>query len=105
MILSLIDIIFTYMIESFGCKHTEKVWKGISTGKWSSEISNKALRKMFMINAAGNIQDLKIPPSNRLHKLKGDMKDYWSISINDQWRIIFKWVDTNAYDVEIIDYH
>ncbi len=53
------------MIESFGCKHTEKVWKGVRTKKWSDDIANKALRKMIMINAAGDIQDLTIPPSNR----------------------------------------
>ncbi|MEP1094828.1 MAG: type II toxin-antitoxin system RelE/ParE family toxin [Cyclobacteriaceae bacterium] len=93
------------MIESFGCKHSEKVWKGEKTKKWNDKIANNALRKMFMINAAGNIHDLTIPPSNRLHKLRGDMKEYWAISINDQWRIIFKWKDTNALDVQIIDYH
>ncbi|MEM6816840.1 MAG: type II toxin-antitoxin system RelE/ParE family toxin [Bacteroidota bacterium] len=93
------------MIVSFGCKHTEKVWKGIKTKKWSIEISNNALRKLFMINAAGDTQDLKIPPSNRLHKLKGNQKGYWSISINDQWRIIFKWKSGNACEVQIIDYH
>jgi len=93
------------MIERFGCKHTEKVWQGIRTKKWSDEIANNALRKMTMINAAGDIKDLKIPPSNRLHKLKGNRKEYWAISINDQWRIIFMWENTNAHDVQIIDYH
>lgn len=93
------------MIESFGCKHTKRVWKGEPSRKWSDEIANKSLRKMIMINAAGDIQDLKIPPSNRLHKLKGNMKEYWSLSINDQWRIIFKWKNVNANDVQIIDYH
>lgn len=93
------------MIKNFGCKHTEKIWKGIKTTKWSTEISNNALRKLFMINAAGDIQDLKIPPSNRLHKLKGNLKEYWSISVNDQWRIIFKWESGNAFEVQIIDYH
>lgn len=93
------------MIESFGCKHTEKVWKGLKTKKWNDTISSNALRKMFMIHAADDIQDLKIPPSNRLHKLKGNMKEYWAIRINDQWRIIFKWSNVNAHDVQIIDYH
>lgn len=93
------------MIESFGCKHTAKVWKGLRSKKWSVELVNKALMKMFMINAAGDIQDFRIPPSNHLHKLKGNMKEYWAISINDQWRIIFKWDNTNAHDVQIIDYH
>jgi proteic killer suppression protein len=93
------------MIESFGCKHAEKIWKGVKTRKWDDGIANKALVKLFMINAAGDIADLKIPPSNRLHKLKGNMKDYWSISINDQWRIVFHWTNNNAQDIQIIDYH
>lgn len=93
------------MIESFGCKHTEMVWKGSRTKKWSDDIANSALRKLIMINAAGNLQDLRIPPSNRLHKLKGDMKEYWAIRINNQWRVIFKWIDSKALDVQIIDYH
>ena len=93
------------MIESFGCKHTEKVWHGTPTRKWSNDIANKALRKMFMINAAGDIQDLKIPPSNRLHKLQGNLKGFWSISVNDQWRVIFKWENNNAQELQIIDYH
>jgi len=58
-----------------------------------------------MIHAAGDIKELKVPPSNRLHKLKGDLNGYYSISINDQWRIIFKWNDGKANDVQIIDYH
>lgn len=93
------------MINSFGCKDTEKVWRGVRTKKWNDEIANRALRKMIMINATGDIQDLTIPPSNHLHKLKGKMKEYWAISINDQWRIIFKWINNNATEVQIIDYH
>ena len=57
------------------------------------------------INAIARVDDLKAPPSNRLHKLKGNLKDFWSVSINNQWRIVFKWDDKNAIDVEIIDYH
>lgn len=93
------------MIESFGCKHTEKVWKGEKTRKWSEEIANRGLRKLIMISAAGDINDLKIPPSNRLHKLKGNLNEYWAISINAQWRVVFKWINKNAKDVQIIDYH
>lgn len=92
------------MIESFGCKYSEKVWKGIRTKKWTDDIANRALRKMIMISAAGDIQDLKVPPSNRLHKLKGNLSEYWAISINDQWRVIFRWKNRNAQDVQIIDY-
>ncbi len=58
-----------------------------------------------MIHAAKDVVDLRIPPGNRLHKLKGDLKDFWAVRINDQWRIIFKWIDNNAHDVQIIDYH
>lgn len=93
------------MIETFGCKYTEKVWDGEKTNKWSSEVVNASLRKLFMIHASDEIRDLIIPPSNRLHKLKGDMKGYWAIRVNAQWRIIFKWKGNNAFDVQIVDYH
>lgn len=93
------------MIESFGCKYTEMVWRSKPTKKWGVEIANKALRKLFILDAADDIRDLKIPPSNRLHKLKGNLKDYHPISINNKWRIIFKWRNGNANDVQIIDYH
>ncbi len=93
------------MIESFSCKHTEKVWKAIPTRKWSIDVANKALRKLFMIHSALDIKDLMIPPANRLHKLKGDLREYYSISINDQWRIIFKWNNGKASNVQIVDYH
>lgn len=66
---------------------------------------NKALRKLFIIHAAIDLKDLMVPPSNRLHKLKGDLKDYWSISVNDQWRLIFRWVDSEASDIQLVDYH
>jgi toxin HigB-1 len=93
------------MIGSFGCKHTEKVWRGEHTKKWSTQIANNALRKLFMIHSVQDIKDLIIPPSNQLHKLKGNLKDYYAIRINDQWRIIFKWQESKAIDVQIIDYH
>lgn len=93
------------MIRSFGCKHTKNVWLGEPSKKWSDEVANRALRKLTMLNAATDIQDLKIPPSNRLHKLKGNLKDYWPISVNNQWRIIFIWADKNAFEIQIIDYH
>ncbi|MDA0195384.1 MAG: type II toxin-antitoxin system RelE/ParE family toxin [Bacteroidetes bacterium] len=93
------------MIISFGCNHTRKIWEGRETKKWNKQIANTALRKLFMLHAAEDLKDLMIPPSNRLHKLKGEMKMYWAICINDQWRIIFKWEHFNAHDVQIIDYH
>lgn len=93
------------MILNFTCKYTERVWKGEKTKKWSDAVVKIALRKLFMLNAACKLNDLRIPPSNRLHKLKNDLKDYYSISINIQWRIIFIWEDCNATNVRITDYH
>lgn len=93
------------MIDSFGSKDTEKIWNGIRVAKLPMEIQTTGRRKLRMINSSQNIQDLTIPPSNKLEKLKGELKDYYSIRINDQWRIIFKWASGNASEVEIIDYH
>ena len=93
------------MIISFGSKDTEKVWNGERVSKWPLEIQEIGRRKLRMINNAQNLSDLKIPPSNHLEKLKGEFKDYYSIRINDQWRIIFKWSKGNAFEAQIIDYH
>jgi len=93
------------MIISFGAKGTEKIWDGIRIAKLPMEIQTIGRRKLRMINNSQNIQDLTIPPSNKLEKLKGNLRDYYSIRINDQWGIIFKWSNGNASDVEIIDYH
>ncbi len=93
------------MILSFGSKETEKVWSGERVRKWPIEIQTTGRRKLRMINNSQNIFDLRIPPSNRLEKLSGNLKDFYSIRINDQWRIIFQWEDGNANNVEIIDYH
>ena len=93
------------MIISFGSKDTEKIWNGIRIAKLPLEIQTIGRRKLRMINNSQNIQDLTIPPSNKLEKKKGQLKDYYSIWINDQWRLIFKWDNGNASDVEIIDYH
>jgi proteic killer suppression protein len=93
------------MIISFGSKETEKIWNGIRVAKLPMEIQSIGRRKLRMLNNSQNIQDLMIPPSNKLEKLKGDLKDYYSIRINDQWRIIFQWADGNAGEVEIVDYH
>lgn len=91
------------MIVSFGSKDTEKIWNGERVKKIPSEIQQIARRKLRMINNSQNWSDLRIPPSNRLEKLKGS--DFYSIRINDQWRIVFRWIDNNAHDVEIVDYH
>jgi len=93
------------MIVSFGNKDTEKVWSGERVKRLPVEIQEAGRRKLRMLNNSQNITDLTIPPSNRLEKLKGKMKDFYSIRINDQWRIIFKWDNGNAYEAEIIDYH
>lgn len=93
------------MIVSFGDKETEKVWEGIMSKKLPHEIQQIARRKLRMINNSVDIVDLRIPPANRLEKLKGDRKEFYSIRINDQWRIIFKWEKGNASGVRIIDYH
>ena len=93
------------MIVSFGSKETEKIWNGIRINKLPNEIQEVGRRKLRMLNNAQNLNDLKIPPSNRLEKLGGNLKEYYSIRINDQWRIIFKWKENNASEVTIIDYH
>ena len=93
------------MIKSFGSKETEKVWEGIRSNKLPNEIQNVARRKLRMINNAQNVNDLRIPPSNHLEKLGGNLKDFHSIRINKQWRIIFIWESDHAFEVEIVDYH
>jgi toxin HigB-1 len=93
------------MIISLGNKDTEKIWLGERIKKIPNEVQEVGRRKLRMLNNSQNISDLTIPPSNRLEKLKGNLKDYHSIRINDQWRIIFKWNSGNAFEVEIIDYH
>jgi proteic killer suppression protein len=89
------------MIVSFGSKETEKIWNGIRINKLPNEIQEVGRRKLRMLNNAQNLNDLKIPPSNRLEKLGGNLKEYYSIRINDQWRIIFKWKENNASEVTI----
>jgi proteic killer suppression protein len=91
------------MIVSFGSKDTEKVWLGERLKNLPLEVQSIGRRKLRMLNNAQNWTDLRIPPSNRLEKLKGS--DFYSIRINSQWRIIFLWKENNAHQVEIIDYH
>lgn len=93
------------MIISFGSKETEKIWNGERVKKLPSEIQQIGRRKLRMLNNSQSINDLKIPPSNRLEKLSGNLKDFYSIRINEQWRIIFKWKSNHAIEVEIVDYH
>ena len=93
------------MIVSFGNSDTEKIWNGIRVKKLPIEIQNIGRRKLRMLNNSAYLMDLRIPPSNRLEKLSGKSKEFYSIRINDQWRIIFKWNAGNATEVEIMDYH
>jgi len=93
------------MIISFGTKDTEHIWLGERVKRIPNEIQHIARRKLRMINNSQNINDLRVPPANRLEKLSGNLKNYYSIRINDQWRIIFKWTNGNAIDIKIVDYH
>jgi proteic killer suppression protein len=88
-----------------GDKNTEKIWEGERVKRLPTEIQEIGRRKLRMLNNSQNLTDLQIPPSNRLEKLKGNLKDFYSIRINDQWRIVFKWAAGNASEVEIVDYH
>lgn len=93
------------MIISFGTKDTEKIWNGERIKNLPTEIQQIGRRKLRMLNNSQNLNDLRIPPSNKLEKLSGKRKDFYSIRINDQWRIVFKWDSVNASDVTILDYH
>jgi toxin HigB-1 len=93
------------MIISFGSKDAEKIWNGERIKRIPIEIQQIGRRKLRMLNNSQNIGDLKIPPSNHLEKLSGKLGDFYSIRINNQWRIVFKWDNNHAKEVEIIDYH
>ena len=93
------------MIVSFGSKVTEKIWEGERVKKLPLEIQQVGRRKLRMLNNSRDVNDLRIPPSNRLEKLKGNKKGFYSIRINNQWRIIFKWENNHSLEVEILDYH
>ena len=93
------------MIKSFDDKESEKIWNGIRSKKFPNEIQDLVRRKLRMINNAQDVNDLRIPPANKLEKLKGDLQEYYSLRINNQWRIIFKWINNDAYEIRIVDYH
>lgn len=93
------------MIRSFQDKETEKLFARAHSRKLPQSIQQVAYRKLRMINNSINLEDLRLPPANRLEKLKGDRKGQHSIRINNQWRICFEWSDGDAYNVEITDYH
>jgi len=92
------------MIKSFTSKETEELFNEISVRRFHS-IERQARRKLLYLHSVRSLQDLLVPPGNKLESLRGDRKGQHSIRINDQWRICFKWKDGNAFDVEIIDYH
>jgi toxin HigB-1 len=93
------------MIRDFKDKETQKVFERKRSRKLPSDIQQVALRKLRMLNRAETLQDLRVPPANRLERLIGDREGQYSIRINDQWRICFLWQDGDALDVEIVDYH
>ena len=93
------------MILSFRCRETEKIFILDCSRKLPKDIQSVALRKLKMLNQSVDLNDLRVPPANRLEKLKGDRRERWSIRINDQWRVCFEWRDGHAYEVEIVDYH
>ena len=92
------------MIKGFRCKETEKVFRRQRCRRFDG-IQRIALRKLLVLDAAGAVKDLRIPPSNRLEKLSGDRGGQYSIRVNGQWRICFRWRSGDAHDVEIVDYH
>lgn len=93
------------MISSFASKETELVFQGTVSRKLPRDIQRTARRKLLYLHEAEDLRDLLAPPGNRLEKLSGDRQGQYSIRINDQWRICFRWQDDKAVDVEIVDYH
>ena len=93
------------MIKSFKCKETQRIFNGLSSRKLPLNIQNRALDRLEMLKNAKTINDLRIPPSNHLEPLSGNRKGQWSIRVNDQYRICFVWINNNAENVELTDYH
>lgn len=93
------------MIKSFGSTETEKIWRGEFSKKIPNEFQRQIRRKLRMMNNVAVLEDLKVPPGNKLESLKGDRRGQYSIRVNDQWRICFHWVSENAIYIEVVDYH
>jgi toxin HigB-1 len=93
------------VIRNFKDKETQRVFERQRSKKLPSDIQQVALRKLRMLNRAETLQDLRVPPANRLERLVGDREGQYSIRVNDQWRICFEWQNGEAWDVEIVDYH
>ena len=93
------------MIKSFRCKETERVYRRELSRKLPQNLQRIALRKLWMLDAAMDLSEMRVPPANHLEALQGDRAGQHSIRINQQWRLCFRWESGNAYDVEIVDYH
>ena len=93
------------MIRNFADREAEKIWDGTLSRRLPVDLQTIARRKLRMLNNAENLNDLRVPPANRLEALKGDRRGQYSIRINDQWRICFRWADGDAHDVQIVDCH
>lgn len=93
------------MIKSFADKETERLWKGRKSKAVPGEARERAVAKLTSINISTSVEELKVPPGNRLHKLSGDREGQWSISINQQYRVCFVFEGGDAYEVEVVDYH
>ncbi|MFA5043912.1 MAG: type II toxin-antitoxin system RelE/ParE family toxin [Kiritimatiellia bacterium] len=93
------------MIKSFKCRETERLFEREYIRRWGTDIQRMARRKLEWIEAAKTLEDLRVPPGNRLEKLKGNREGQHSIRVNDQWRICFEWHESHAWNVEIVDYH
>lgn len=93
------------MILSFACKEAEKIFQGQRSRKLPTDIQTRARRKLMQLENAQTLNDMRIPPSNRLEALSGDLAGSWSVRINQQWRLVFQWEDGSASEVQVIDYH
>lgn len=93
------------MIRTFRDRDTERLFQREPVRQWGADVQHAALRKLRILDAATTIEDLRVPPGNRLEKLRGDRAGQWSIRVNDQWRLCFEWRGNDAYQVELVDYH
>ena len=93
------------MIQSFACAETEKIFNGELSRRFPPDIQRTARRKLLQLHAAVSVRDMSVPPGNRLEHLKGKRAGQYSVRVNDQWRICFRWQGSDARDVEIVDYH
>ena len=94
-----------YVVKSFRCRETEKLFRRVYSKRFPSGLERVALRKLLLLDAAETLEDLRVPPGNRLEKLSGTRQGQHSIRINEQWRVCFRWYNGDAYEVEIVDYH